>query len=96
MQERLGHANIATTRIYDPGARGRRTVRPSRWRIEGRRAGRGPGMGVPLVGSGRAYNRGRLRSAIRGFPDNDCLTVGGIIEINLIALVNATQCAERR
>jgi hypothetical protein len=53
-------------------------------------------MGVPLVGSGRAYNRGRLRSAISGFPDNDCLTVRGIIEINLIALVNATQCAERR
>ena len=64
MQERLGHANIATTRIYDPGARGRRTVRPSRWRIEGRRAARRPGMGFPLVGSGRAYNGGQLRSAI--------------------------------
>jgi hypothetical protein len=44
--------------------------------------------GFPLVGSGRAYNGGQLRSAISGFPDDDCLAVGGIVEINLIALVN--------
>lgn len=34
VQEWLGHANIATTRIYDHRKTGRRIARRSRWRID--------------------------------------------------------------